>query len=226
MYSSETAAMPASCPNAGVATPHAVGHSEVVDIRANAVRAAVGPHLTALGAHYGACRGGAVSWWFPASGRRERRLLFRPLEGLDEWEVEYAEHSADGRRVLRHGSRTVRTSHAGLAAAVDELVGRDLPRRRGEHLPDVGSGPVVMDGAAPGPRAAAAAAAAHRPPPPPRSVRVGDGVLGMVVAVALLAACRIDIDLAPNIAAVAVPMLGISAVWTLIGLSGAEHRRR
>jgi hypothetical protein len=197
-----------------------------VDIRANAVRAEVGPHLTALGAHYGACRGGAVSWWFPASGRRERRLLFRAVDGLEEWEVEYAEHSADGRRVFRHGSRTMRVPRSGLGAAIDELVGRGLPRSPGRLLPDVGSGPVIVDGPAPGPRAAAAAAAAHRPPPPPRSVRVGDGVLGMVVAVALLAACRIDIDLAPNIAAIAVPLLGISAVWTLIGLSGAEHRGR
>ncbi|MCD2187221.1 hypothetical protein [Actinomycetospora soli] len=197
-----------------------------MDVRANVVRAAVGPQLTALGAHYGASRAGAVSWWFPPAGRRERRLLFRPVRGLDEWEVEYAEHSADGRRVLRHATRTVRVARAGLGDAVEELVGRGLPRRRGEPVPDAGSGPVVVDGAAPGPRAAAAAAAAHRPPPPPRAVRVGDGVLGMVVAVALLAACRIDIDLAPNIAAFAVPMLGVSAVWTLIGLSGAEHRGR
>lgn len=197
-----------------------------MDVRANAVRAEVGAQLAALGAHYGACRAGAVSWWFPTSGRRERCLLFRPVTGLDEWEVEYAEHSADGRRVYRHGARTVRVARAGLPAAVDELVGGGLPRRQGRLLPDAGSGPIVVDGPAPGPRAAAAAAAARRPPPPPRTVRVADGVLGMVVAVALLAACRIDIDLAPNIAAVAVPMLGISAVWTLIGLSGAEHRRR
>ncbi|WP_018335255.1 hypothetical protein [Actinomycetospora chiangmaiensis] len=197
-----------------------------MDVRGNAVRAEVGAHLTALGAHPGACRAGAVSWWFPPSGRRERRLLFRPVRGLDEWEVEYAEHSADGRRVLSHGTRTVRVPRADLTAAVDELVGRGLPRRRGRLLPDAGSGPVVADGPAPGPRAAAAAAAAHRPPPPPRTVRVADGMLGMLVAVALLAACRIDIDLAPNIAAFAVPLLGVSAVWTLIGLSGAEHRRR
>jgi hypothetical protein len=197
-----------------------------MSVSAHTVRAEVGAQLTALGAHYGASRDGAVSWWFPTSGRRERRLLFRPVPGLDEWEIEYAEHSADGRRVHCHGSRTVRVPRAGLAAAVDDLVARSLPRSRGRLLPDDGSGPVVADGPAPGPRAAAAAASARRPPPPPRSVRVADGVLGMIVAVALLAACRIDIDLAPNIAAVAVPMLGISAVWTLIGLSGAEHRRR
>ncbi|MDL5157359.1 hypothetical protein [Actinomycetospora termitidis] len=195
-------------------------------IGANAVRAEVGPRLAALGAHYGACRAGAVSWWFPTTGRRERRLLFRPVRGLDEWEVEYAEHSADGRRTWVHGSRSIRCSRAGLGAAVDELVGAGLPRRPGRRLPDGGSGRPVVDGAAPGPRAAAAAAAAHRPPPPPRGVRVADGVLGVVVAVALLVACRVDIDLAPNIAAFAVPLLGVSAVWTIIGLSGAEHRRR
>ncbi|MEJ2867504.1 hypothetical protein WCD74_06985 [Actinomycetospora sp. OC33-EN08] len=195
-------------------------------IRSNAVRAEVGPQLAALGAHYGSTRGGAVSWWFPASGRRERRLLFRPVQGLDEWEVEYAEHSADGRRTFVHGTRSVRSSRAGLGAAVDELVAGGLPRRPGRLLPDDGDRAPLVDGAAPGPRAAAAAASARRPPPPPRSVRVADGVLGMVVAVALLAACRIDIDLAPNIAAFAVALLGVSAVWTLIGLSGAEHRRR
>ncbi len=54
---------------------------------------------------------------------------------------------------------------------------------------------------------------------------MADGLLGVVVAVALLMACRIDIDLAPSIASFAAPFLGVSAVWTVIGLLGTEHRR-
>jgi len=198
---------------------------------ANAVRAEVGAQLAELGAHYGACRTSAdgtraVSWWFETSRRRQRRLVFRALRGrTDEWEVEYAEHSADGRRTWLHDSRTVRTTTDGLAGAVAELVGHGLTRRAAvrELAEDPARRPVV-DGPSPGPRAAAAAASAHRPPPPPRGLRVADGVLGMVVAAVLLAACRIDIDLAPNIAAFAVPLFGVSAVWTLIGVTGAERR--
>jgi hypothetical protein len=37
---------------------------------------------------------------------------------------------------------------------------------------------------------------------------VADGLLGVVAAVALLMACRIDIDLAPSIASFAAPLLG------------------
>jgi hypothetical protein len=76
----------------------------------------------------------------------------------------------------------------------------------------------------PGPRAAQAAASARRPPPPPRGIRVADGLLGVIVAVALLLACRVDIDLAPSIASFAAPLLGVSAVWTVIGLLGVERR--
>ncbi|MFC5062115.1 hypothetical protein [Actinomycetospora atypica] len=194
-------------------------------------RAEVGPQLAALGAHYGACRTlpdgtRAVSWWFEASRRRQRRLVFRaPAGRTDEWEVEYAEHSADGRRTWLHDSRTVRTTREGLAGAVADLVGRGLTRRGAvRELHDDPTRRPVVDGPSPGPRPAAAAASAHRPPPPPRGLRVADGVLGMVVAAALFAACRIDIDLAPNLAAVAVPLFGVSAVWTLIGVTGAERR--
>lgn len=206
-------------------------------IWANAVDAEVGDRLTVLGAHYGACRSAAdgtrtVSWWFPPGARRrERRLVFRALGGgLDDWEVEYAELVAtdDGRTLVR-GSRAVRTGRAGLDGAVADLVATGPGRRRSVLLDDDGgSAPVVVlpevDGPAPGPRAAQAAASAHRPPPPPRGIRVADGLLGVVVAVALLVACRTDIDLAPSIAAFAVPLLGVSAAWTVIGLVGAERR--
>jgi hypothetical protein len=84
--------------------------------------------------------------------------------------------------------------------------------------------PAPDDGPMPGPRAAQAAASARRPPPPPRGIRVADGLLGVIVAVALLLACRVDIDLAPSIASFAAPLLGVSAVWTVIGLLGVERR--
>jgi hypothetical protein len=206
---------------------------------ANAVRAEVGPQLLALGAHYGACRTArdgtrSVSWWFPPRGRRrERRLVFRALGGgLDDWEVEYAELAAaeHGRASLVHASRAVRTGREGLGPAVAQLLDSGLPdRARARLVPDDGgsgaSVPPAPDGPAPGPHAARAAAAARRPPPPPRGIRVADGLLGVVVAVALLLACRVDIDLAPSIASFAVPLLGVSAVWTVIGLVGAERRR-
>ncbi|NMO88839.1 hypothetical protein [Actinomycetospora sp. TBRC 11914] len=205
---------------------------------ANAVRAEVGGQLVALGAHYGACRTGrdgtrSVSWWFPPGGRRrERRLVFRALGGrLDAWEVEYAELAAadHGRDSLVHASRAVRTDRDGLGPAVSQLLGTGLPARgRARRVPDdAGRDPVptTPDGPLPGPHAARAAAAARRPPPPPRGVRVADGLLGVVVAVALLLACRVDIDLAPSIASFAVPLLGVSATWTVIGLVGAERRR-
>jgi hypothetical protein len=202
----------------------------------NTVQAEVGGQLAALGAHYGACRTArdgtrSVSWWFPPGGRRrERRLVFRALGGrLDEWEVEYAELAAaeHGRASLVHASRAVRAPRDGLGQAVSDLVGAGLPGRGRVRLvpDDGGSGTPVPDGPAPGPHAARAAASAHRPPPPPRGIRVADGLLGVVVAVALLLACRVDIDLAPSIAAFAVPLLGVSATWTVIGLVGAERRR-
>jgi hypothetical protein len=209
-----------------------------MSIWANAVRDEVGDRLTGLGAHYGACRTArdgtrSVSWWFPPGARRrERRLVFRALGGgLDEWEVELAELTLDddGRTTLVHGSRLLRTDRAGLAGAVADLVATGPGRRRSVRVDedDGGSGravPAAVDGPAPGPRAAQAAASARRPPPPPRGVRVADGLLGVVVAVALLVACRADIDLAPSIASFAVPLLGVSAVWTVIGLAGAERR--
>ncbi len=206
---------------------------------ANAVRAEVGPRLADLGAHYGACRTArdgtrSVSWWFPPGGRRrERRLVFRALGGrLDEWEVEYAELAAaeHGRASLVHASRVVRTGRGGLGQAVDDLVGAGLRGRRRARpvADDGGSGAAIppgLDGPLPGPHAARAAAAARRPPPPPRGIRVADGLLGVVVAIALLLACRADIDLAPSIASFAAPLLGVSAVWTVIGLAGVERRR-
>jgi hypothetical protein len=208
---------------------------------ANVVRAEVGPQLDALGAHYGACRTApdgtrSVSWWFPPGNRRrERRLVFRAVRGrLDEWEVEYAElAAADHRRAtLVHASRSRRAGRDDLGAAVADLVTTGL-RARGRTsvvvVDDGGSGapvvPVPGDGPMPGPRAAQAAASARRPPPPPRGIRVADGLLGVVVAVALLMACRIDINLAPSIASFAAPLLGVSAVWTVIGLLGVERRR-
>ncbi len=208
-------------------------------IWANAVRAEVGPQLTALGAHYGACRTGrdgtrSVSWWFPPGARRrERRLVFRAAAGrLDEWEVEYAELAATdhGHATLVHASRTVRAGRGALGPAVDDLLGAGLRGRgRARVVDDDGfrapTAPHGADGPMPGPRAMAAAASARRPPPPPRGIRVADGLLGVVVAVALLVACRVDIDLAPSIASFAVPLLGVSAAWTLIGLVGAERRR-
>jgi hypothetical protein len=203
---------------------------------ANVVRAEVGPRLAALGAHYGACRTApdgtrSVSWWFPPGGRRrERRLVFRALGGrLDEWEVEYAELAAaeHGRATLVHASRAVRAGRGGLGAAVDDLVTAGL-RARGRTAVVVDGGgaraPAPDDGPMPGPRAAQAAASARRPPPPPRGIRVADGLLGVIVAVALLLACRVDIDLAPSIASFAAPLLGVSAVWTVIGLLGVERR--
>jgi hypothetical protein len=208
-------------------------------IWANAVRAEAGDQLAALGAHYGACRTAvdgtrSVSWWFPVGARRrERRLVFRALGGrLDDWEVEYAELTADddGRTALVHGSRTVSTGREGLGGAVADLMAAGPGRARRMRVVDDDGGagaalPAGVDGSAPGPRAAQAAASARRPPPPPRGVRVADGLLGVVVAVALLAACRVDIDLAPSIASFAVPLLGVSAVWAVIGLVGAERRR-
>jgi hypothetical protein len=203
---------------------------------ANVVRAEVGPRLAALGAHYGACRTArdgtrSVSWWFPPAGRRrERRLVFRALGGrLDEWEVEYAELAAaeHGRATLVHASRAVRAGRDGLGAAVDDLLTAGL-RGRGRTAVVVEDGgawaPAPEDGPMPGPRAARAAASARRPPPPPRGIRVADGLLGVIVAVALLLACRVDIDLAPSIASFAAPLLGVSAVWTVIGLLGVERR--
>jgi hypothetical protein len=203
---------------------------------ANVVRAEVGPRLAALGAHYGACRTApdgtrSVSWWFPPGGRRERRLVFRALGGrLDEWEVEYAELAAadHGHATLVHASRAVRAARGGLGAAVDDLVTAGL-RARGPAAVVVEDGggaraPALDDGPMPGPRAAQAAASARRPPPPPRGIRVADGLLGVIVAVALLLACRVDIDLAPSIASFAAPLLGVSAVWTVIGLLGVERR--
>jgi hypothetical protein len=190
---------------------------------ANVVRAEVGPRLAALGAHYGACRTApdgtrSVSWWFPPGGRRrERRLVFRALGGrLDEWEVEYAELAAaeHGRATLVHASRAVRAGRGGLGAAVDDLVTAGL-RARGRTAVVVDGGgaraPAPDDGPMPGPRAT-------------RGIRVADGLLGVIVAVALLLACRVDIDLAPSIASFAAPLLGVSAVWTVIGLLGVERR--
>jgi hypothetical protein len=208
-------------------------------IWANAVRAEVGAQLTDLGAHYGACRTErdgtrSVSWWFPPGARRrERRLEFRAVGGrLDEWEVEYAELAAGehGRTTLVHASRAVRAGREGLGDAVTGLVETGLARRGRVRVvdDDRGSAPVLppgVDGAAPGPRAVQAAASARRPPPPPRGTRVADGLIGVMVAVGLLVACRLDIDLAPSIASFAVPLLGVSAVWTLIGLLGLERRR-
>jgi hypothetical protein len=204
---------------------------------ANVVRAEVGPRLAALGAHYGACRTGSdgtrsVSWWFPPGARRrERRLVFRALGGrLDEWEVEYAELAAadHGHATLVHASRAVRVGRAGLGEAVDDLLAAGL-RGRGRAPVVVEDGRRVAtgpdDGPMPGPRAAQAAASARRPPPPPRGIRVADGLLGVIAAVALLMACRIDIDLAPSIASFAAPLLGVSVVWTFIGLLGMERRR-
>jgi hypothetical protein len=203
---------------------------------ANVVRAEVGPQLAALGAHYGACRTGAdgtrsVSWWFPPGARRrERRLVFRSLGGrLDEWEVEYAELAADhGHATLVHASRAVRAGRDDLREAVDDLLAAGL-RVRGRATVVVDEGGRAAagpdDGPMPGPRAARAAASARRPPPPPRGIRVADGLLGVIAAVALLMACRIDIDLAPSIASFAAPLLGVSAVWTVIGLLGVERSR-
>ena len=200
------------------------------------VRAEVGPRLAALGAHYGACRTApdgtrSVSWWFPPGARRrERRLVFRALGGrLDEWEVEYAELAAadHGRATLVHASRAVRAGRDHLGEAVDDLLAAGL-RVRGRAALVVDDGCVARgpdDGPMPGPRAARAAASARRPPPPPRGIRVADGLLGVIAAVALLLACRIDIDLAPSIASFAAPLLGVSAVWTVIGLLGVERRR-
>jgi hypothetical protein len=204
---------------------------------ANVVRAEVGPQLAALGAHYGACRTApdgtrAVSWWFPPGARRrERRLVFRALGGhLDEWEVEYAELAAadHGHATLVHASRSRRAGRADLEKAVEDLLAAGLRggRRAAVIVEDVRAHPPGPDdGPMPGPRAGAAAASARRPPPPPRGIRVADGLLGVVAAVALLMACRIDIDLAPSIASFAAPLLGVSAVWTVIGLLGVERRR-
>ena len=202
---------------------------------ANVVRAEVGPRLAALGAHYGACRTApdgtrSVSWWFPPGARRrERRLVFRALGGrLDEWEVEYAELAAadHGRATLVHASRAVRTGRDHLGEAVDDLLAAGLRVRGAAAVVDDGCvTPGPDDGPMPGPRAAQAAASARRPPPPPRGIRVADGLLGVIAAVALLLACRIDIDLAPSMASFAAPLLGVSAVWTFIGLLGVERRR-
>ena len=204
---------------------------------ANVVRAEVGPQLAALGAHYGACRTGpdgtrSVSWWFPPGARRrERRLVFRSLGGrLDEWEVEYAELAAadHGHATLVHAARSRRAGRGDLGEAVDDLLAAGL-RVRGRAAVVVEDGGCVAagpdGGPMPGPRAAQAAASARRPPPPPRGIRVADGLLGVIAAVGLLLACRIDIDLAPSIASFAAPLLGVSAVWTFIGLLGTERRR-
>ena len=204
---------------------------------ANVVRAEVGPRLVALGAHYGACRTApdgtrSVSWWFPPGARRrERRLVFRAVGGrLDEWEVEYAELAAaeHGHATLVHASRSRRAGRGDLGQAVDDLLAAGLRVRGRAAVVVEGGGHAATgpdDGPMPGPRAARAAASARRPPPPPRGIRVADGLLGVIAAVGLLLACRIDIDLAPSIASFAAPLLGVSAVWTVIGLLGTERRR-
>ncbi len=82
------------------------------------------------------------------------------------------------------------------------------------------------DGPMPGPRAARAAASARRPPPPPRGIRVADGLLGVIAAVALLLACRIDIDLAPSMASFAAPFArGVGRLDVHRAARACERRR-
>ena len=178
---------------------------------AAAAHDAVGASLAAAGLSYGASRlepdgSRTVSWHVGRESphapprRRSRRILLRSLGGdLDRWEVVYSEraHSDDGLGVRIYGARTARCDRAGLAATAHALLDAGLPRARRA---------TVAHGLAPRSR-----------------VRVGDPLLGVAVSVVLLAIARAQIALAPSLAAIAVPLLGVSTVWLLAGLLGVTR---
>ncbi|MDD7941924.1 hypothetical protein PHK61_26265 [Actinomycetospora lutea] len=160
---------------------------------AAAVDTAVGTWLRAQDAHFGASRVDAdgthtVSWYFaPTSAhagrrRRERVLVFRTRDE-DDWEVELAERAAaEPGRVRETAANAARTDRAGLPATVQRLLAGGLARHR------------------------------RRPARVPRApADLGSPVLGLVLGVAMLLGARLDIDLAPGIVALALPLLGVNA---------------
>jgi hypothetical protein len=167
---------------------------------AGAVEAAVGSWLRAQDAHFGASRADAngthvVSWYFaptsPYAGRRrrERVLVFRSRDG-DDWEVELAERAAaEPGRVRETAATGVRTDRAGLPAAVRRLLAGGLS---GHRRP------------------------ATRAPRAPADL--GSPLLGLVLGVALMLGARLDIDLAPGIMALALPVLGVNACRLVVRL--------
>ncbi len=168
------------------------------DRAAAVVATAVGPWLEERAAHYGSSHRGAVSWYFPPRRRRERVLVFRDLDGTAErWEVELAERSVSdpGQAAVVHASSVRRCSRTGLADAVDELLTAGPSRR---------------------------AAGARAPAAP---VDLGSPVLGLLLAVALLAGARAEITLAPSLIALGLPLLGVSACRVVARLLRATTGR-
>lgn len=156
------------------------------DRAAAAVATAVGPWLEERGAHYGSSRRGSVSWYFPPRRRRERVLVFRDLDGATErWEVELTECSVSGPRAapVVHASSVRRCSRAGLGDAVGDLLATGPSRRPVPARPAGVSTPVDL----------------------------GSPLLGLALAVLLLAGARAEITLAPSLVALGVPLLAVSA---------------
>jgi hypothetical protein len=120
-------------------------------------------------------------------------LVFHDLDGaMEHWEVELTECSVSdpGGTAVVHAWSVRRCSRAGLADAVTELLSTGPARR-----------PAV------------ARTAGVSPP-----VDLGSPLLGLLLAVLLLAGARAEITLAPSLVALGVPLLAVSACRIVVRL--------
>ncbi|MHC1558521.1 hypothetical protein ACR9E3_06175 [Actinomycetospora sp. C-140] len=172
------------------------------DRSAAAVDAAVGDRLRAQGAHYGSSRvepdgTHAVSWYFAPRRRRERLLVFRTRDD-DAWEVVLAERSATelGGTARETAAATRSVPRDGLSAAVGELLAAGLAGHRRRTVRT-----------------------------PRERVDLGSPLLGLVLGAALLLGARLDITVAPELLALALPLLGVCGCRVVArALRGAAGR--
>lgn len=125
--------------------------------------------------------------------------MFRDLDGvMEHWEVELTECSVSdpGGTAVVHASSVRRCSRAGLSDAVNDLLATGPARGPATARPAGGSPPVDL----------------------------GSPLLGVLLAVLLLAGARAEITLAPSLVALGVPLLAVSACRVVVRLLRVRAR--